>query len=78
MSGRPARHTEAEIKRTVKGAIRGILEAGLPVAGVRLDGAVVTILTQAQADAAMLDIEAETTDDAALRRIKELYGSDNG
>lgn len=38
----PARITQAEITRVVRGA----MAAGLPIAGVRVDGAIVTILTE--------------------------------
>lgn len=47
MSKGPARFTESDVRRAIKGA----LAAGLYVTGVRVDGGGVTILTTAEAPA---------------------------
>lgn len=75
MSRLPARFSEIDVKRAVRGAIA----AGLPVAGVRVDASGFTVLTEAGQPPAPADDLTEARDAATVvadRLGINSYGSD--
>jgi hypothetical protein len=58
MTRRASRCTQAEVTRLIRGA----QAAGLPVCGVRLDGAGVTVLTALPTEPAVRDLEAASAE----------------
>lgn len=62
MSRLPARFSEVDVKR----AVRGMISAGLPVAGLRVDASGFTVLTEAAAPCPPADDPMEARDAATV------------